>query len=326
MLSASTMLDVLSAAQVHGGRPERWADDVRGIVMRRSRGTLALETEIYTAADRKLRFLGEAAAGARAKEITRTGHEGLSAAECRRIYETSTFVRTTRRFFREAPPPELAEGMAREGIGDILGVAQPRRDRKEALAFTVLLDVGLQPDRPLCGRWGTLIRHLGALAEARDWVDRGGLEAVMSEAPRRSKRKSEALDDSVRKALRDLDASRARALVRRGDEEAGEAFDLWTYMLDRGFVVLEQTREGAKKRLVAVRLRDPAWEAMCRLAPAERRVVDRVVRGLSNKEVAYELGIEEATVASRLRRAERRLGLRSRVELIRLAREMGDGR
>src|SRR5690606_15593238 len=135
----------------------------------------AVESEIYTASDRSLRFLGERAATGFSREITRTGHESLTAEECRRIYETSTFVRSSLAFFDGEPPPELRAAMFEEGIGDILGVAQPRRDLQQALCFTVLLDAGVRTNARLFNRWATLARHLGALAEARDWID-GGLE------------------------------------------------------------------------------------------------------------------------------------------------------
>ncbi|MBC7170912.1 MAG: hypothetical protein H5U40_00705, partial [Polyangiaceae bacterium] len=180
MMSASTMLDVLSAAQAHGGTPTRWADDVAEIVLRRVSGTVAFETESYTAADRSLVFLGSAAGNGRSREITRTGHESLSADDCREIYETSNFARTSRSFFRGTPPPELLEGMTREGIGDILGVVQPQLDRRKALCFTVLLAIGVRTDARLCRSWGTLVRHLGALAEARSWLEQGDGDAALA--------------------------------------------------------------------------------------------------------------------------------------------------
>jgi len=54
--------------------------------------------------------------------------------------------------------------------------------------------------------------------------------------------------------------------------------------------------------------------------------VEAAARGLSNKEIGFELGVDQATVATRLQRAQRRLGVRSRVELLRLARALGAAR
>lgn len=308
------MLDILSAARAHGGRPENWADDVRELVLSRAAGVVALETERYEAAGRSLTFLGSGG-GSRSREITLTGHGILTAEDCRAIYESATFVRSTRCYYGGAPPAEVLEGMAGEGIGDILGVTQPRAGRRSALCFTVFLGADMRGDARQCDRWGTLVRHLGALSEAREWLDRGaaGLEGEL-DAPARGEAR---LDEAACSAVRELDRRRARAVRRPGEEEALEVLDIWSFLLDRGFAVLDYDREGG--RLVAVRLRDPEWDALHRLAPEERDVVEMAARGLSNKEVAFALRTNEATVATRLRRAQRRLGVKSRVELIELA-------
>src|SRR5690606_30068359 len=185
MLSAATMLDVLSNAQAHGGAPERWARDVPDLLTTRAPGTLAVEAELYRASDRALLFLGERAASPRSRDITLTGHASLTADECRRIYETSTFVCSTRGFFDGAPPTDLLEAMRGEGIGDILGVAQPSRDHREALCFTVLLEAGVRTEGRLARRWAILARHLGALADARAWLDAEHGEGACDAPPER---------------------------------------------------------------------------------------------------------------------------------------------
>lgn len=52
-----------------------------------------------------------------------------------------------------------------------------------------------------------------------------------------------------------------------------------------------------------------------RLTPREGEVVERVMRGLSNKCIAYELGIAHATVRVLLHRAMGKIGVGTRVEL-----------
>jgi DNA-binding CsgD family transcriptional regulator len=49
-------------------------------------------------------------------------------------------------------------------------------------------------------------------------------------------------------------------------------------------------------------------------------VVDLVASALSNKEVGYELGIPETSVATILLRARQKLGVGSRLELVQLKR------
>jgi len=57
---------------------------------------------------------------------------------------------------------------------------------------------------------------------------------------------------------------------------------------------------------------DPA--PAVRLSPRERRVLELVARGASNKEIAQELGVSEGTVRTHLERLYRKLGVRSRTE------------
>lgn len=52
------------------------------------------------------------------------------------------------------------------------------------------------------------------------------------------------------------------------------------------------------------------------LTPREREIVERVAMGLSNKSVAYELGVCESTVATHLARAMRKLGVTRREALV----------
>jgi DNA-binding NarL/FixJ family response regulator len=55
-----------------------------------------------------------------------------------------------------------------------------------------------------------------------------------------------------------------------------------------------------------------------RLSAREREVLGWIAKGATNKFAAYELGVAEASVASYLRRAALKLGVRTRVELVRL--------
>lgn len=52
------------------------------------------------------------------------------------------------------------------------------------------------------------------------------------------------------------------------------------------------------------------------LTPAERRVAERAAAGLSNREIAAELFIAVKTVETSLSSAYRKLGIRSRVQLL----------
>lgn len=56
------------------------------------------------------------------------------------------------------------------------------------------------------------------------------------------------------------------------------------------------------------------------LSPRQRQVVERAIAGASEKEIAAELGLSPHTVHDALKAAHRKLGVRSRAELVALAR------
>jgi FixJ family two-component response regulator len=83
----------------------------------------------------------------------------------------------------------------------------------------------------------------------------------------------------------------------------------------------EKIQGAVRADVEAWRLREEqagAAERLAELTPAERRVAQRLATGKTNKVIAQELGRSPRTIEAQRTRLMRRLGLRSRSELVRL--------
>ena len=106
-----------------------------------------------------------------------------------------------------------------------------------------------------------------------------------------------------------------RARLRRTPPD--ERLALWTALFEGRWSIVETVERDGKRMLLACK-NEPETAAMRRLTSLERAVAQYAALGHPYKYVAYELGISLSGVAAHLQRALRKLGLRSRADLIRL--------
>ena len=81
--------------------------------------------------------------------------------------------------------------------------------------------------------------------------------------------------------------------------------------------------EECRRRAPLIERREDALQRFAGLSPREREVIGHVVKGRLNKQIAHELSISEVTVKLHRSSAMRKLGVRSLVELTRLADSLG---
>jgi DNA-binding CsgD family transcriptional regulator len=161
---------------------------------------------------------------------------------------------------------------------------------------------------------GMVGAHLGAALRLRTLVKPAADDAVLSP----SGKLLHAGDTTAAHRASIVDAvlasERARNRTRRatGDEALGE----WTSLVQGRWTIIE-TVERDGKRLVFARRNRLTAPDLVGLTSDERDVVWLAAYGHSYKYIAYELGSPMSTVAGRLRRAMRKLGVANRTELLR---------
>lgn len=133
----------------------------------------------------------------------------------------------------------------------------------------------------------------------------------------------DATDDQVARQ-RDRLARHVHAVEQtrhRSARKDPEAIRHWRAMVDGAYTIVHrQVGPGSSRREYLFVRNGPLARRDARLGMREAEVVRQIARGLSQKEVAYALGISEGAVSAALERARGRLGLANRLELVRVAR------
>ena len=107
----------------------------------------------------------------------------------------------------------------------------------------------------------------------------------------------------------------------------GGAVDFLTKPVDTEQLVAAVTRglERSARTEVVLRLHEAFVERLRRLTHRERQVASGLIRGLSNREIAAELGTSEKTVKVQRGHVMCKLEVRSVVELVRMVENEGRG-
>jgi DNA-binding CsgD family transcriptional regulator len=184
-----------------------------------------------------------------------------------------------------APPPPLAATLTRLAIHLASGTRLQRR--LAAMHTDAAIEAILSPD-------GTVEHAQGAAKTTRTL---------------------RALGDATR-AMQN-----ARGALRNSNPE--QALSSWRGRVEARWTLIEHfERDG--KRYVLARENERKLESVTQLSSRERQVMASAALGRSNKEIAYDLGLADATVRVLLARAAKKLGTRHRAEAISLFCSHGD--
>ncbi|HTA92706.1 MAG TPA: LuxR C-terminal-related transcriptional regulator [Polyangiaceae bacterium] len=113
----------------------------------------------------------------------------------------------------------------------------------------------------------------------------------------------------IQKAAASIDSARAKRSA------GSRALDRWHPLTSARWTLVDSFQEGGRRYVVA-RENQAETQSFVQLTNRERQVVVHAALGLSNKQIAYTLGISDATVRVLMARAAGRLGVRSRKQLL----------
>ena len=162
-----------------------------------------------------------------------------------------------------------------------------------------------------------IARHIAAACRARLSVSNSIEEssAILAPDGRFCYRKEGSLESGLEDALSRAVVATSKARSGRSARQ-GEAQALWDLLLSQGWSLIHHTDTDGKRFILAVR----DTERRFALSPRERAVIDMASEGVSNKVIAFDLGIALSTVATHLANGLAKLCLTSRRELIALRR------
>lgn len=182
------------------------------------------------------------------------------------------------------------------------------------------------PSKREKARWHRIAAHIVAglrvhramREEARDapLLERPPVEAVLDPGGRVVDARGPARQRDARSELREATVAmdRARSALRQRDPEEG--LRGWQALV-AGRWTLVDVFDTDGRRFIVARENQPVTPLVKELTRREQDVIAYARLGWPSKEIAYTLGLTESTISETLRRALDKMGLRSRVELIR---------
>jgi len=219
--------------------------------------------------------------------------------------------------------PTMARDYAAVGVADYVAL-----QTVEPGGAGVVIAAGQKTPRSFDARtrrvWNRVNTHIAAGRRLRYAMKQGTApeEAILKPNGTVEHAEGETTERTARTALSEavLRVEKARGKQRKVDPEA--ATEAWTAMVSGRWSLVDRFEANGRRYIVARRnehsLPDPRA-----LTKRERAIVHLATLGKSNKLIGYELGLSESTIGSHLSQAMRKLGTKSRVELIQLIAALG---
>jgi DNA-binding CsgD family transcriptional regulator len=121
--------------------------------------------------------------------------------------------------------------------------------------------------------------------------------------------------DAAREQLRTAPPAAEAPRVRNKRETSRNALS-FSHPSSRARLTLVHSFEESGRRYIVARENDASSQGISALTEREREIVEHATHGFTNKQIAYNLGISNATVRVLMARAANRIGVRTRRELL----------
>lgn len=188
----------------------------------------------------------------------------------------------------------------------------------------ILLSMACERPRPIHDAeralWHRVAIHLGAgwrLAGRATQADAADVEAVLTTDGHVAHASGPGATVKNRELLREATQKVDRARSRSGRSDPAAALELWQGLLGGRWSLVEHFDSDGKRFMLA-RRNDPGYPEPAGVTRRQRQVLFYASVGLSNKEMAYALGLAENTISAHVSSGLARLGITSRTELIRI--------
>jgi DNA-binding CsgD family transcriptional regulator len=168
--------------------------------------------------------------------------------------------------------------------------------------------------------------HLAAGLRLRRALGGAGLldraEAIFETDGRLAHAEGPATEGPMRSLLQEAVGRVDRARTNKVRKDELTALELWQGLVEGRWSLVDRYDTDGRRYYVAIANPTAGMVDRC-LTDVEAQVAAQVVAGEPNKVIAYSLGLAESTVASRLATIMKKLGVKSRMELVRLGRSLG---
>jgi len=218
------------------------------------------------------------------------------------------------------------KAFSHHGIRDAAGLIVPHHASRSFIFFTARQHEMSEVPQRARTRWTELQSHIAAVYDLRHrlradtfvetdavWFDTGG--KCVESGP--------ALKTDIRERLRNAVLTYEKNRSQSSSEKRVELEQYWSSVLSGKWAIMDRFDSDGRRFLIAIPV-SKYGDGIRGLSAREREVLNYLGDGLSNKAIAFELGVTTTAISSHLNGIYRKLGMDDRastVQLVRLLRK-----